>query len=152
MLKPVLLLAALFAAPALAQTGAAPPAGQAGATPPPTAQPAMPPPAFMTAAQAFGRCLGSKSLAAPATATPEAAAHTAVVGCQTEKTALDGQFASWVAGPTFPAQGRDTARAQYAAQMSGIEAQIASSLRQKRAQPAAPAPAPAPSATATPRR
>ena len=141
--KSALFAAALIAAPALAQT--APPAQSAP-------QPTMPPPEFMAAAQTFGQCIGTKSLAVPKMATPEAAAHTAVAACATERSALDARFETWVSGPTFPVQGRDMAHQQYKAQMTGLEAQVAAKIRESRANATAPAPAPSPAPTPAPRR
>ncbi|WP_425229380.1 hypothetical protein [Sphingomonas sp.] len=144
MIKAALPVALLLAAPALAQTGATPPAPAPTAAP---AQPMMPPPEFMTAAQAFGQCLSGKVAAAPATTTPEAAAHQAVTGCTAEKATLAARFDSWVASPSFPAAGRAQAHQQFDGQMNDLETTIAGQIRQGRSQAgAATAPAPAPTA------
>lgn len=142
--------AILFAttATALAQTAPAP---RVAPTPAPTPTPSMenvePPPGFIAAAQAFGRCVGSKGQAAPATITPEAAAKQALAACATEKAALEGGFESWVSSPSFPAAGRAEARAQFRAQLDGLETQVANKFSEARA--AAPTPVPAPTPTPT---
>jgi hypothetical protein len=137
MTRLVLLIAGLAAAPALAQTTppAAPPAGPVG-----------PPPEFITAAQAFGQCVGKSAGTAPAATTPEAAAKQSLVTCAAERTAMDTRFDAWVASPGFPEAGRASAREQYKAQMSGVETQIATKIREGRASAAAPKP----NATPTP--
>ena len=146
MSKVLIVAAMLVTGPVFAQTPASPPpAPQTGSAP---AQPMTPSPEFMTAAQAFGQCLGGKIGASPATVAPEAASRQALAGCATQKATLQTTFETWVAGPTFPPAGRTEARAQFKAQMDGLETQIASQIRETRTQ-AAPA-APAPAATPTP--
>jgi hypothetical protein len=145
---------AFATAPAFAQTTAPAPApAPAASAPPPGA--VQPPPAFITAAQGFGQCISRNSAAAPATATPEAAAKTVLAGCATEKASMSAQFEAWIASDSFPAAGRDMARQQFAGQMNNLEPQVAARIREARAAqttaPAAPA-APAPAPSATPRR
>lgn len=137
--------ALLFAsAPALAQTTA--PVPQPSPTPPAAPQAMTPPPEFIAAAQAFGQCVGTKAQTQPATATPEAAAHVAFVGCTAERTALDTRFEAWVASTGFPEAGRARAREQYKAQMAAAEGQIAAKICEGRAGTTAPVPSATPAA------
>ena len=143
------------AAAALAQTATTPtpqatPAPQA--TPSPSAETLQPPPGFIAAAQAFGRCVGGKGQAAPASITPEAAAKQALAACASERAALEGGFESWVTSPSFPAAGRVEARTQFKAQLDGLEAQVASKFREARAATPTPGATPTPAPSATPAR
>ena len=128
----------LTASAAIAQPAQTPPPANTPAPPPPV----TPPPAFIEAAQAFGTCVEGASSQIAATVTPEAAATQALATCAAQKTAIETQFEAWVASDSFPAEGRDIARAQFRAQFGQVEAQIAGAIRQQRAAPAAPAATP----------
>ncbi len=121
---------------AQAATPATPPAG-----PPAGAQQAI-----QSAATAFSTCLGPKVAAVPATMTPEQGADSVLAACKTEETALRGAVETMLA--SVPAEYQAMGRQQLNDGMSQARTQIADSIRQKRAAPAAPAaPAPVPAPT-----
>lgn len=140
---PILAALCLAALPVAAQAQT-PATGQAPAAP---EAPAAPPPAEMAAVQttaaAFGQCVQTAAMGAPATVTPEAAATSALSSCAPQQQSLVRAVEALIA--TLPEAQRAAAQEQLRTQMGGAAAQIAAGIRQMRAsQAGTPAPAATP--------
>lgn len=106
-------------------------AGQAAPAPSAPAA-STPPTVFFTAAQAYGDCLKQGIAAVSPSVTPEVAAPQVIAGCTAQRTTLDAQFDTWIAGTGMPDAARDAARAQYTARMNGVTAHVTENIRAAR--------------------
>ncbi|WP_152569410.1 MULTISPECIES: hypothetical protein [Sphingomonas] len=85
----------------------------------------------------YRECLRAKAAAVPVSVTPEAAAATAMAGCQREHDAVSASMTEMIA--TLPAEQQTMIRAKIAEREAAIPGQIADGIRAARAGTPAPA-------------